>query len=66
MRKSHILRTLILCPFRQVLANVEDVILAPIDLGQVCLVDGFPKVALARFDDGGFIICESVKCVLAA
>jgi len=68
----NVIRLLVLCPFLQVLADKDDVIGDPIDLGQSSFEDAFAQVLLVRFQQLSFMVLDagivriSMLCVCRA
>ncbi len=61
VRERNIRRLLILCPSLQLVADENNVVLAPIDLGEVRFERGLAQVPLARFDQGRFVVFQPVS-----
>lgn len=55
----NIIRLLFLCPFLQVLADKDNIIGDPIDLGQNGFEDAFAQVLLVRFQQLSFMILDT-------
>ncbi len=55
----NVIRLLVLCPCLQVLADKDDVISDPIDLGQSSFEDAFAQVLLVRFEELSFMVLDA-------
>lgn len=59
VRQAHIRRSLVLRPLLEVLGDEDDVILDPLDLGDLGLEGRFLEVELAGFKEGGGVVDEA-------
>ena len=57
--KGHVRGLFVLGPFLEVLGDEDDVILAPVEIGDVRFVSAFAQVLSQGFDDGFLVVNEA-------